>query len=650
MANWAVVIGIDQYWKPEACLKGAVRDALKMREWLLDPQGGGVLPKNLALLLAPTPGAPFPLELKYDLPTRTNIRRKLEDLIQHSITDGGGERFYFYYAGHGLLSRINFENESAITTADFDDLNTDNSITLGSLYERIKAVPIRDQFFFFDACRNIPWKREIKLGEYPVPGGLPVSQAPNQYVLYATSPGLTAAEMRYAGNEGGAFTDALLRGLGGAGSAKVWDANTQEYLVRWDRLCPYVETEVERQQLVAGGSRQVLLPKSASLLFQKPLQGGEHVSEDPILTRFSENQFQPVPLEINLNPASALQGAIIDVIDAFKLQYKDGLVKQPVRFDLPARLYHVRAVAANFRMAKPGYAVELYEAATIPVDLVSTPGAPMPQRPFLQNTRGLDSSSASVLLTVETHDRLSWLEILTEACELKAGGQGRLICPVTAGMYRARLKTPEGDFSEEIIFVDSQDGPITIRLEPPKVPTGMTFQAALQRTGNHLSNVIHPSEAVGPVASAHLSTILALAGGASNEDVVFGHRLRGLGLQSFQERFSADETCGIQVMFGLEFASQTESRKFLRQTSLEILSLGVDDPDWHEYRNLSTPESISNLPGLGMAAWSEQPGTYWLRLLLPDQQPMVLITPVLPGRLTLVVVVHDVMGQFSFYH
>ena len=27
MANWAIVIGIDQYWTPAACLSGAVRDA-----------------------------------------------------------------------------------------------------------------------------------------------------------------------------------------------------------------------------------------------------------------------------------------------------------------------------------------------------------------------------------------------------------------------------------------------------------------------------------------------------------------------------------------------------------------------------------------------------------------------------------------------
>jgi hypothetical protein len=30
LANWAIVIGIDKYSKPAACLRGAVRDAIAM--------------------------------------------------------------------------------------------------------------------------------------------------------------------------------------------------------------------------------------------------------------------------------------------------------------------------------------------------------------------------------------------------------------------------------------------------------------------------------------------------------------------------------------------------------------------------------------------------------------------------------------------
>jgi hypothetical protein len=54
--NWAIVIGVDEYWSEGAHLHGAVNDALAMREWLLDPVGGAVPEEQLLLLVSPRPG------------------------------------------------------------------------------------------------------------------------------------------------------------------------------------------------------------------------------------------------------------------------------------------------------------------------------------------------------------------------------------------------------------------------------------------------------------------------------------------------------------------------------------------------------------------------------------------------------------------
>ena len=54
--SWAIVVGIDRYWSDAASLRGAVRDALRMREWLLDPAGGGVDADKVVLLLSPRSG------------------------------------------------------------------------------------------------------------------------------------------------------------------------------------------------------------------------------------------------------------------------------------------------------------------------------------------------------------------------------------------------------------------------------------------------------------------------------------------------------------------------------------------------------------------------------------------------------------------
>ena len=106
MANWAVVVGIDRYWSDAANLRGAVRDALSVRDWLLDPAGGNVPAENLQLVLAPGPNSP-PLDPELEqLPvgTKANITVAINNLIQ--LSGGIGERLFFFYAGHGLTARI----------------------------------------------------------------------------------------------------------------------------------------------------------------------------------------------------------------------------------------------------------------------------------------------------------------------------------------------------------------------------------------------------------------------------------------------------------------------------------------------------------------------------------------------------------------
>ena len=99
--------------------------------------------------------------------------------------------------------------------------------------------------------------------------------------MYATSPGVTANEIQQAGNERGAFTEALLDGLRGEGDAKVWDdVGQREYVVTWDSLFRYVEAQVARKRLAAG-----------SRLIQVPRQSGEHGSENPELGRLDPEAF-----------------------------------------------------------------------------------------------------------------------------------------------------------------------------------------------------------------------------------------------------------------------------------------------------------------------------------------------------------------------
>src|SRR5580693_3194637 len=104
MANWALIIGINHYPARDACLKGAVRDALKMRDWLRDR---AAVPKaNQLLLLGQCPEESRLPEAQADPVTQRLTETFVKRLMDKS--GGEGERLFFYFSGHGLSGRENF--------------------------------------------------------------------------------------------------------------------------------------------------------------------------------------------------------------------------------------------------------------------------------------------------------------------------------------------------------------------------------------------------------------------------------------------------------------------------------------------------------------------------------------------------------------
>src|SRR6266540_5275938 len=151
MANWAIVIGIDRYWSEGAHLRGAVRDALSVHEWLLDPAGGNVPATNLQLVLSPGPNSPaVGPELGAIDGTKSNIVIAITNLLV--LSGGKGERLYFFFAGHGLTSRISNRDESAVLATNFTNINTDQSLALRSVWEFLRDDPVR---------RPVPLRRRL---------------------------------------------------------------------------------------------------------------------------------------------------------------------------------------------------------------------------------------------------------------------------------------------------------------------------------------------------------------------------------------------------------------------------------------------------------------------------------------------------------
>jgi uncharacterized caspase-like protein len=266
--NWAIVIGIDQYDVAGAALNGAVNDALAMREWLLDPDGGGVDERQLTLLLSPKPERSLG-NIRALPATRANVINAIDRLLSRS--GGKGDRFFFHFSGHGLSARINATNQSGMAFADFTELLTDNSLTVQALFDLFQSTQITEQFFFIDGCRNAPFGADRVLGGYPQPRPAQPPVSP-QFGMYATAQMAKAIEV----DERGAFTKALLAGLAGQGGAKRWDPNQADdgaYVIRWSTLFTYVHNAVTARKLAAGD------------FIQTPRRFGETGDEDPILGR-----------------------------------------------------------------------------------------------------------------------------------------------------------------------------------------------------------------------------------------------------------------------------------------------------------------------------------------------------------------------------
>ena len=642
--NWAVVIGIDRYWSERARLKGAVSDALKMREWLLDPAGGNVPEENLALILSPGAGNE-PAGIEAVEATNAAIVSSIADLLKRS--KGEGERLYFYFAGHGLTARVNQRDENALVCSDFTEVLTTNSLALRSLWEFFETVQFQDQFFFVDACRNIPWENvEFEVGRWPLPRkrdpGLPPAQ---QFILYATSPGLRSLEHQEAGNERGAFTEVLLDGLRGKSKAKAWSSDKQNYQVRWERLVDYVKNELEERRLGVGQGL-------AQDVFQIPQDTGAHGvagrERNPVLAEFPDDAFPAEPLRILLSPDEAVSVAEVVVLDeaAVPVETKSQLAGLPVEFTLPPRTYALHATAPEYDRAVARPPIELYSPCEIPLELGRAAQAEPAPGGNGAGTRALDEPAATGDLLARTNDPLAPIEVADETGRVLQVSNGRAsLRGLAPGFYRVRLTPPGGAVNEQLVEL-APGAEQVVELEASAASPAVQELAETIAAPVHDDNTVEVSKSAGPIASPQLSTILTLAAGAAiAEDGEDGDGLRRLGLRSITDALDPAAETGLYVVLGHDSSDAAATKSYFSGLRLRVWKLGEAVPESFESAHVS-----ASAAGVAEFACSTTPGSYWLSLEPPDGNPMVLALAMLPKRLTLLTIeVHPSLTKIFQY-
>ncbi|HWC32248.1 MAG TPA: caspase family protein, partial [Actinomycetota bacterium] len=315
--NWAVVIGVDDYGRDELSLSAAVADAESFRDWVVAEDGGGVPEENVRVLLARRADDSAASDADR-VPTKDNIVTAINEIV--TASGGTGERLYFFFAGHGITARVANRDESALVTPGFDELHPDHSLAVRSLTEFLETTQFEDQFFFIDACRDVPWRnREFEIGRWPIPRRRDPGKPPvQQFILHATSPGLTALEVGWPGEAVGAFSEVLMAGLReGAGRAKAWSWERGCYEVRWENLATYVKAAMEERKHPTRPSAEappggwpIQIPQDAGT------RGVAGRDRDALLVSFPRARFRPLRLTVELHADPRHDEAEVSVLDA----------------------------------------------------------------------------------------------------------------------------------------------------------------------------------------------------------------------------------------------------------------------------------------------------------------------------------------------
>jgi len=231
----ALVIGINGYGRWP--LESAVADARSFATMLL--RVGLVASENLTLLTSPG-DAEKP-------PSYQTIREE----IRHLYREGEEiQRFFFYFAGHGILAFRDPAATEAVTALlpeDVEDLGEDGNllINLDEVRSYLRLAGPREQFYFIDACRDMPYDQSPpRLGSLGF-GSQPPGPARSQSVLYAVS---ELGQARASTNEGGDLTRHLLGALEGQGCSLDYDAERLEYVVTMESVRNYVGRRLKQEE------------------------------------------------------------------------------------------------------------------------------------------------------------------------------------------------------------------------------------------------------------------------------------------------------------------------------------------------------------------------------------------------------------------
>jgi hypothetical protein len=272
----AILTGISVYPNEGYTqLDGPPNDLKIIKEWLVDPAGGGLRDENIIELASPNP---YPEKLDPDSapPVSEDFHRKFQQLLRqrmHLKERRLNDRLYLYFSGHGFCNRSQIKPpEAALYSANATREFYEH--IFGTYYARVAVAwaLFAEVVLIMDCCRDSEITRE------PMPK--PIREAPDDGLsaqvklmcIYAVPKGGKAQERKIPdrGNKvHGLLTHALVKALNEA-------RPTTNNAISATALRDYIHqtwTPVCGQD--AAPRPEISLPPNGEIYFQTKDLGGE---------------------------------------------------------------------------------------------------------------------------------------------------------------------------------------------------------------------------------------------------------------------------------------------------------------------------------------------------------------------------------------
>lgn len=210
MADHAIVIGIQVYPGLQN-LQGPCNDAEAFRDWLLDPNGGGLDLDNIKMALTTEFDAPSGVDDAH--PTTVD----LEKLFREHVTAAArqqhvGERLFVFVAGHGFADSQDMQS-AALFTANAEFFYPLHMAIMCYVDFLHRAWAFDELIVIMDSCRSTNPMYEVAKPALPRISPHANSSRVKRFIGFGAAFSKVAREREFEGSYRGIFSTALLDAL-----------------------------------------------------------------------------------------------------------------------------------------------------------------------------------------------------------------------------------------------------------------------------------------------------------------------------------------------------------------------------------------------------------------------------------------------------